>query len=258
MHPAVEIVPVFDDNYSFVLIPPGRDRAVVVDPGDGERVWGFLEERGYGLEAILATHHHFDHVAGIELLCDKAPVDVFCFKGDLPRIPRATRGLEDGETFDLGGLRFRTLHVPGHTSGHVVYVCGDALLAGDTLFLGGCGRLFEGTAEQMFHSLYDKILSLPEETRIFTGHEYTVRNRSFCLSVEAGNETLKEKLEEAKSLCERGLPTVPGSLKTERETNVFLRCREPDVAGAVRDLAPDTQEDPVAVFAALRAMRDVY
>lgn len=258
MNPAVEIVPVFEDNYSFVLTLPGRDRAIVVDPGDGEKVWRFLEEKGYGLEAILATHHHFDHVAGIEFLCDKMSVDVYCFKSDLDRVSGASYGLEDGEEIERGGLHFRTLHVPGHTSGHVVYVCGDALLAGDTLFLGGCGRLFEGSPEQMFGSLYDKILPLPEETRIFAAHEYTVNNRSFCLSIESGNAALRERLNESKALCKKSLPTVPGSLKTEKETNTFLRCREPAVVQAVQAKVPDTSDDPVSVFTAVRAMRDVY
>jgi hydroxyacylglutathione hydrolase len=258
LNPAIEIVPVFDDNYSFVLTLPGQDRAIVVDPGDGEKVWGFVEDRGYKLDAILATHHHFDHVAGIEFLRDKMAVEVYCFKSDLKRIPGASYGLEDGEEFERAGLRFRTLHVPGHTSGHIVYVCGDALLSGDTLFLGGCGRLFEGTPEQMFHSLYDKILSLPEETRIFAAHEYTVHNRSFCLSIETENRALQEQLKESKALREKNIPTVPGSLKTEKETNVFLRCRESAVVQAVQAKAPDTSDDPVSVFAAVRSMRDVY
>ena len=258
MNPAVQIVPVFEDNYSFVLTVPGGDRAIVVDPGDGEKVWGFLEEKGYALEAVLATHHHFDHVAGIEFLCEKAQVDVYCFKGEMNRVPGAGCGLEDGEEIERGGLRFKTLHVPGHTSGHAVYLCGDALLAGDTLFLGGCGRLFEGTPEQMYHSLYDKILPLPEETRIFAAHEYTVHNRSFCLSIESQNKALQDELEASKALTKKRLPTVPGSLKTEKETNTFLRCREPAVVQAVQAKAPDTSGDPVSVFAAVRGMRDVY
>ncbi len=258
MNPVVETVPVFDDNYSFVLTLPGQKRAVVVDPGDGERVWAFLERKGYELEAVLATHHHFDHVAGIEALCGRSPAEVYCFRGEMSRVPGATRGLEDEEELELGGLRFSVLHVPGHTSGHVVYVCADALLAGDTLFLGGCGRLFEGSPEQMFHSLYDRILSLPEQTRVFSAHEYTVHNRNFCMSIETGNAALQAQLQEAKGLREQGLPTVPGSLKTEKETNTFLRCREPAVVQAVQAKAPDTPKDPVAVFAAVRAMRDVY
>jgi hydroxyacylglutathione hydrolase len=258
MHPVVELLPVFEDNYSYVLTRPGGDRAVAVDPGDGEKVWGFLQEKGYLLEAILATHHHFDHVAGIEFLCARASVDVYCFEGDLPRVPHARCGLKDDQEIELGGFRIRVLHVPGHTTGHVVYSCGDSLLAGDALFLGGCGRLFEGTPEQMFQSLYEKILPLPDGTRIWSGHEYTTKNRSFCLSIESENEALRERLRESEALCGKGLPTVPGSLATEKETNTFLRCREPSVIRAVIERRAGTSEDPVSVFAALRAMRDVY
>ncbi len=110
----------------------------------------------------------------------------------------------------------------------------------------------------MFHSLYEKVLGLPEDTRVFAGHEYTVRNRAFCLSVDSANRALRAKLEEAKALCERGIPTVPGTLRTEKETNVFLRCKEPSVMQAVRAKVPGTKDDPVSVFACLRAMRDVY
>jgi hydroxyacylglutathione hydrolase len=253
----VERVSVFDDNYSYVLTRSGQDRAIVVDPGDGERIWGFLEEKGYELEAILATHHHFDHVAGIEFLCDKTSVEVYCSTSDLSRVPKAKRGLEDTEEIELGGLRIKALHVPGHTSGHLVYLCGDSLLAGDTLFLGGCGRLFEGSPEQMYHSLADKILPLPDDTRVWPGHEYTVRNRSFCLSIDTENAALREKLREAEALCEKNLPTVPGILKTEKETNIFLRCREPAVIRAVTERL-GTSDDPVSIFTELRAMRDVY
>ena len=258
MNPVVEPVPLFEDNYSYVLTCPGENRAVVVDPGDGEKVWAFLEKKGYRLEAILATHHHFDHVAGIEFLRGRKSVDVCCFKKDLHRIPKASHGMGDGEEIELCGLQIRTLHVPGHTSGHVVYLCGDSLMAGDTLFLGGCGRLFEGSAEQMYHSLAEKILPLPENTRIWPGHEYTIRNRSFCLSIDEENGALRRKLEEAQALREKGIPTVPGLLLTEKETNIFLRCTEPPVVRAVRKRDPAALDDPVSVFASLRSMRDVY
>lgn len=258
MNPVVEPVPLFEDNYSYVMTRAGEDRAVVVDPGDGEKVWAFLERKRYKLEAILATHHHFDHVAGIEYLRGRKTVDVYCFKNDLQRVPKASRGLEDGEEIELCGLRIRALHVPGHTSGHVVYLCGDSLMAGDTLFLGGCGRLFEGSAEQMYHSLVERILPLPENTRLWPGHEYTIRNRSFCLSIDEENVALQEKLREAETLRRKGSPTVPGLLMTEKETNIFLRCTEPSVVRAVRKRDPKTSDHPVSVFASLRSMRDVY
>ena len=257
MHPNVVTLPVLEDNYTYVVIGPDQ-RAVVVDPGDGDRVWAYLEEAGCELEAILATHHQFDHVMGVEALRARRPVDVYAFSTDMGRVPQASRAVEDGETFDLAGLRFEVRHVPGHTLGHVAYRCGDALFVGDALFLGGCGRLFEGTAEQSYHSLYEKVLTLPDETRLFVGHEYTVRTRSFCLSVDAGNARLRQALDEARALRDRGEPTVPGLLETERATNVFLRCAEPAVVQAVRERAPDTSEDPVAVFTQLRAMMDVY
>jgi hydroxyacylglutathione hydrolase len=254
----VETLPVFEDNYSYVLTRAGQDGAVVLDPGDGEAVWGFLKKKGYRLEAILATHHHFDHVAGIDWLYDRTPVEVCCFKGDLHRVPKATFGLEDGEVIEFGRLRIRALHVPGHTSGHVVYLCGATLFAGDTLFLGGCGRLFEGSAAQLYHSLYDKILPLSDETRVCPGHEYTVRNRSFCLSIDAENAALREELKKAEALRGKSLPTVPGLLKTEKETNTFLRCAEPAVIRAVTERKPGTTADPLSIFTQLRAMRDVY
>jgi hydroxyacylglutathione hydrolase len=258
LKPIVIPLSVLEDNYSYVVTAAGSNRAVVVDPADGERIWRTLKENDYELEAILATHHHLDHIAGIDFLWEQTPVEVYCSSKDLQRIPKASRALDEGDEITLGGMSVRVLFVPGHTLGHLAYHCGDALFVGDTLFLGGCGRLFEGSAQQLFHSLYEKIVPLPDDTRIYPGHEYTVRTRSFCLSIDSGNRLLMEKLREAESLRGKSQPTVPGLLKTERETNVFLRCREPAVVRSVQEREPGTLDDPLSIFSKLRSLMDIY
>lgn len=247
-----------EDNYSYLLVGPGKKETLVVDPADGERIWACILETGGELAGILVTHHHFDHVAGIEALLEKKKVPVYGPETECRRIPHATRGLGDGEQVDLEGIPVVAGHVPGHTLGHLVYRCEDALFSGDALFLGGCGRLFEGTAEQLCDSLYRKILPLPDETRLFPGHEYTVRTRSFCRSVDPENPGLEEALREARSLRGRGLPTVPGLMGTEKETNVFLRCDDPALVRSVQGRFPDTAGDRLSVFSRLRSLMDVF
>ncbi|MEW6441891.1 MAG: hydroxyacylglutathione hydrolase [bacterium] len=252
-------VPLFEDNYAYLLVhgktPP---RAIVVDPGECEGVWQAVEARGCELEAILVTHHHWDHVAGLEDLWRMKNVEVLCSREDAGRVARASRGLRDGEIVRFEGLAIEALHVPGHTLGHMAYRCGDALFCGDTLFLGGCGRLFEGTAEQLYESLYEKILKLPEETRIYPGHEYTVKNRAFCTTIEGSNAALQVRLKEATELRARGSSTIPGTLAVEKATNVFLRCHCAAVIESVRKRYPDLPPDPVSVFAKLRELRNAY
>ncbi len=258
MHPIVIPLLLYEDNYGYVLTEPDSNRAIVVDPSDGEKVWDYLQENGYELEAILATHHHFDHVAGIEFLYSQKPVAVYSSPYDLKRVPKANRGLEDGEKAAIGGLTFQAIHVPGHTLGHIAYLCEEALFVGDTLFLGGCGRLFEGTAEQLFHSLYEKIMPLPEDIRIYPGHEYTIRTRSFCCSIDPENKQLQDKLSEAKALRDRDHFTAPGTLNIEKATNVFLRCREPGLINTLQAQMPELNNNPLSIFKKLRSMMDVY
>jgi len=254
------IVPLLllEDNYTYVLLDAGKERAVVVDPSDGERVWAYLQAQGLELEAILATHHHLDHVAGVDFLCGKKDVPVYSSADEKDRISRVTRGLVDGEKIELCGRVIQALQVPGHTLGHLVYLTEGELFCGDALFLGGCGRLFEGTAAQMFDSLYGKIMPLPDNTRVYPGHEYTVRTRSFCLSVDPENPLLQRELTQARKMRDQDLPTVPGRLQTERETNVFLRCQDPVFVETVQRQAPNLSKEPLAVFTHLRSMMDVY
>lgn len=257
----VHVLPQLQDNYSYVLAwGPQTERAAVVDPAEADRVSEFLLERRLNLEALLVTHHHGDHVAGIEELLRGRSVPVYCSASDLDRVPGATKGLRQGETIRLQGLVITALHVPGHTRGHMAYLCEGRLFCGDALFLGGCGRLFEGTAEELFHSLYERILPLPEGTKLYPGHEYTMECRAFCADVEKDNPRLLECLEEARLLRSRGAPTVPGTLKTEKETNLFLRCQDPRVIRAVRERAPHLgrDPDPIAIFSTLRSWKDVF
>jgi len=247
-----------EDNYSYLLAGPGKSRALVVDPADGEAVRAALRERGWELDAVLVTHHHFDHVAGIESLVAQRKVPVYGPETECGRIPDASRGLRDGEEIEGDGFLVTAVHVPGHTLGHLVYRCADVLFTGDTLFLGGCGRLFEGSAAQMFDSLCRKILAFPEETKVYPGHEYTVRTRSFSLSVDPANTRLQELLRESKALRSQGLPTVPGLLGTEKATNVFLRCADAAVVRSVQARFPDTAGDPLSVFTRLRSMMDAF
>ena len=197
MNPTVTPLLMFEDNYGYLLSGKGDGNVIVIDPSDGEQVWTCLENEGYTLTAILATHHHFDHVAGIDFLHSKKNVPVYCSAREYGRIPKASHGLKHEETIQIGELNIQAIHVPGHTAGHLAYRCGDALFTGDTLFLGGCGRLFEGTAEELYDSLYQKIMVLPERIRIFPGHEYTLRTRSFCLSIDEHNPHLQTALQEA-------------------------------------------------------------
>jgi len=254
----VEPLLVFEDNYSYLIIDQERNTALVVDPGDGEKIWAYLKRKEYELKAILATHHHLDHVAGIEFLCSKNEVPVFSSREELGNIPHANRGLKDGEELVLDDFVVQAILVPGHTHGHLAYRIDNCLFSGDTLFLGGCGRLFGGTAEQLFNSLYEKILVLPDDTCVYPGHEYTVRTRSFCVHIDPENTKAARALKEATALREKGVPTDPGLLKTEKETNVFLLCKDPALIAAVQLKAPQTPGDPLSVFTQLRSMMDVY
>lgn len=258
---AVHVLPQLQDNYAYVLAWGTEPQsAAVVDPAEGDRVSEFLRKRGLNLEALLVTHHHGDHVAGVEELLEPHSVPVYCSHVDVGRVPGPTKGLRHGEEIRLDGIVITALHVPGHTRGHMAYLCEGCLFCGDTLFLGGCGRLFEGTARELFHSLYDRILPLPDETKLYPGHEYTVECRAFCAEVERDNSRVRECLGEARRLRDLGVPTVPGLLGTEKETNLFLRCLDPRVVRAVRDRAPHLgpDPDPLSLFSTLRSWKDVF
>jgi hydroxyacylglutathione hydrolase len=247
----LEIVPVgaFKDNYVWTLRKDGR--AVVVDPGDARPVLEFLSREKLELSAILATHHHADHVGGIAELLRHRAVPVYGPRGE--PIPTLTHPVSEGDTVTLDALdvSFSVLDIPGHTRAHIAYYGAGALFCGDTLFACGCGRLFEGTAEQMYASL-EKLRALPDETRVYCGHEYTLANIGFARNVDPSNESLKAREQQARRMRDAGQPTLPSTLGEEKATNPFLRCAEPAVVESANKYLGRRIADPVRVFAAIR------
>ena len=252
-------LPAFTDNYIWML-HDGR-QAAVVDPGDAAPVFQALERLGLRLQAILVTHHHLDHVGGVDALRDATGAVVYGPARE--RIPEPLVRLAQGDTVDVLGLRFTVIDVPGHTAGHIAYYAPDLdgaplLFCGDTLFSGGCGRLFEGTPAQMLQSL-DQLAALPGDTRVCCTHEYTLSNLKFARAVEPGNAALLHYSSQCEALRARGEPTLPSRMALERDINPFLRVRVPTVAQAARGYdAQADQDDAAAVLAALRQWKNEF
>ncbi len=251
----IEVVPVraFKDNYVWTL----RDArtAVVVDPGDAAPVLEYLEREGLGLAAILLTHHHADHVGGVPDLLSRHRVPVYGPARE--PIATLTRGVSGGDRVDIDalGLSFEVLDIPGHTRAHVAYYGANMVFCGDTLFACGCGRVFEGTPEQMYASLA-RLAALPDETRVYCGHEYTLANIGFAQSVEPGNAVLAAREAEDRRLREADRPTLPTTIGREKATNPFLRCTEPAVIASADTYLGARATSPVQVFAALREWKN--
>lgn len=254
----VHLVPCLKDNYAYLLHQPGSAETIVVDASEEAPVLAALGRLGLKPVAILATHHHLDHVGGNQGLLSRYPdLKVFGYRSDRGRIPGQTEFLDDRQEFDVAGIGVKALHIPGHTLGAVAYVAEGAAFTGDTLFAAGCGRLFEGTAAQMYESLNLTLGALPDDTRIYCGHEYTLSNLRFAETLEPNNPEIAKKLAWAKAAREKGEPTLPSTMKDERLTNPFLRVAEKDVVEKVNErLAQD--KSPQAVLAAVRAMKDAF
>lgn len=249
-------MPAFDDNYIWML-HDGR-QALVVDPGDEQPVLQALQAQHLQLSAILVTHHHQDHVGGVDALRAATGAAVYGPAGET--MPEPLQRLAGGDTVQVLGLTFEVIDVPGHTAGHIAYYSppgnGQPLLfCGDTLFSGGCGRLFEGTPAQMLASL-DTLAALPGNTQVCCAHEYTLGNLRFARAVEPDNAALQEYTQRCEALRARRQPTLPSTLAVEREINPFLRAREASVARAVQARA--TASDAVSVFAALREWKNQF
>ncbi|MDA8521203.1 hydroxyacylglutathione hydrolase [Acidovorax sp. NCPPB 4044] len=252
-------LPAFTDNYIWML-HDGRS-AIVVDPGEAGPVLQALQHHDLALQAILVTHHHGDHVGGVAELRSATGASVHGPARET--LPEPVQRLSDGDVVEVLGLRMAVMDVPGHTAGHIAYYGADApggplLFCGDTLFSGGCGRLFEGTPAQMQHSL-DRLGALPPETRVCCAHEYTLSNLAFARAVEPANPALLQYSRECGTRRSEGQPTLPSRIGTERAVNPFLRTREPAVARAAQafDAHLDTAE-PASVLAALRQWKNEF
>ena len=248
-------VPCLEDNYAY-LLEDGSGELAIVDASEGPPVLAALEKAEGKLTAVFATHHHHDHVGGNEDVVARYPgVRVYGYESDRGRIPAQSEYLSDGQTFTWGTTSVRALHIPGHTMGAVAYVLDDAMFTGDTLFLAGCGRLFEGTPAMMFRSLCEVLAPLGDQLRVFCGHEYTVSNLAFAASVEPGNPRVETRMARARAMRARGEPTVGSLLEEELQTNPFMRCRSAEIR---RSMKLEASTPDVEVLAALRRAKDSF
>ena len=254
---SVITIPALGDNFIY-LYRYNQNESLAIDPGDGSLVSRTLKEHGLNLKAILLTHHHWDHVAGTDELKRKTGCKVI--GADKRRIPGIDSVVSDGQILSVGDSRLRVIATPGHTSTSVCYYLEPSagnkngiLWTGDTLFIGGCGRLLECNAKSMAESL-QKLASLPDDTLVYCGHDYTLENYEFALGIEPENQVVKERLEQIKQMLKRGELTVPSTMLQERNTNCFLRAGTPELKAALG--MQDAQA--VKVFAELRRRKDIF
>ncbi|MEH6588432.1 MAG: hydroxyacylglutathione hydrolase [Halioglobus sp.] len=251
-------IPAFNDNYIWLISREGDDQAFVVDPGDAAVVEQALQEHQLNLSGILITHHHFDHTGGLVQLREKyRPV---VYGPDNSAIEGLDHIVRQGDQVEMLGEMLKVIEVPGHTLDHIAYFLeGDKPLVfcGDTLFAGGCGRVFEGTPEMMYTSLC-ALAELPGDTRIYCAHEYTLANLAFARAVEPHNGSLAQRIEAAQASRARGEPTVPSTLALELATNPFVRCETPELQTSLRQQNRLDSDHPAAVFATVRGWKDSF
>ena len=233
----IEIIKCLQDNYAYIIIDETNGLSIVIDPSESKPIIDYVEKNKLNLKFVLNTHHHFDHVGGNKELKKKYNLKVIGFEGDKNRIPEIDITLSDKEIWKNKNFEAKIYHIPGHTSGHICYhfFKQNILFTGDTLFSLGCGRIFEGTYKEMFSSL-QLIKSLPLDTKIYCGHEYTLKNSDFCINYDKENSTLKDKIKLIKNKLDNNLPTIPTTIKEELECNIFLRAKDVKSFSKLRDL----------------------
>lgn len=248
-------IPCLNDNYGYLIHEPGSGLTATIDTPEVAPINAALEQRGWRLTHIFNTHHHFDHAGGNEALKEQWGCTVVGADNDAARIPGIDQRVVDGDRFAFGSVEVTVFEVPGHTSGHIAfYLASEAMVfVGDTLFALGCGRLFEGSPQQMWNSL-QKLMALPDETVVYCAHEYTQANAAFALSVEPDNPDLQKRSQQIDQLREKGEPTVPTSIGLERATNPFVR---PSSSGLRAQIGLESASD-VEVFAETRRRKDNF
>jgi hydroxyacylglutathione hydrolase len=250
-------IPLLRDNYGYLIVCPKTNAAAIIDPSEADPVLRRVEQENVNLLAILNTHHHRDHTGGNDGLLAQHTLKVYGSKTDLGRIPGLTDGVGEGDEIRIGELQGRVLFIPGHTTGHVAYLFENNLFCGDTLFTAGCGRLFEGTPEQM-HSSLTKLMALPDDTKVYCGHEYTENNLRFAMTLEPKNHKLVSRFERVQTLRARGAATVPATMEEEKQTNPFLRWDSKEIQASLKAETPNLRLDPVSVFAQVRKLKDAF
>lgn len=250
-------IPCLSDNYAYLLVDETTGDGAVVDASEAGPVREAIAREKVNVRAILSTHHHYDHVGGNEELAAELRVPVYGGEKDTGQLAGMTNALAHGDAVKVGSARARVLHIPGHTLGHIAYAFDGHVFTGDTLFFGGCGRLFEGTPAMMHESLVDKLGALPDDTRVYCGHEYTVANLAFAVTLEPGNAILRKTIAEVEAKRGAGKPSIPSTIGLEKAVNPFMRSASPEIQAKVREKHPDAT-DAVAVFARVREMKDNF
>lgn len=248
-------IPALNDNYIYLIHDPASGQTAAVDPALAQPVLEVLAKNQWRLTYIFNTHHHGDHVGGNLVLQQQTGCTVIASKADCQRIPGFTLGVDDNDRLALGEHSIRVIATPGHTRGHIAYYFADdgLLFCGDTLFAMGCGRLFEGTAEQLWQSL-QKLKTLPADTRFYCAHEYTLANGRFALSLEPNNPDLQQRMAKVSDLRRQGQPTLPSTIAEELATNPFFREHSPELQASLGMVG----KQPLAVFTQARHLKDHF
>ena len=257
---AIIPVPQLKDNYAYLIVDDASKQCGVVDCSEADKVLAEVNRRGLKLVAALPTHWHFDHVGGNEDLARAVPgIRIYGARAEGGRIPAQTDPVDDGDEVVVGPIRGRVIGIPAHTSGHIAYYFPTlkSVFTGDTLFIAGCGRVFEGKAETMVASL-KKLAALPDDTQVWCGHEYTEKNLRFALTLEPHNAALKAKHEWTVRTLAEGKYSIPSTIGDEKKFNPFIRTDSPELRASLKKIDPAMGDDPIAIFAKTRALKDTY
>jgi hydroxyacylglutathione hydrolase len=258
MQSLIEIFPLsaFQDNYIWVMLEKSSSKMWVVDPGDAIPVLEFADRHAVDVAGVLITHHHADHSGGVEALTKRFK-NIPVYASRISSVPFVTHPLTEGEEISCGNIKLKALEIPGHTLDHLAFYNNDMLFCGDTLFSGGCGRVFEGTYPQMYRSL-QKLIALPESIKVYCGHEYTLQNLKFAQQVEPDNLFIAEKIFQVQQQREMSLPSLPSQMSEEKEMNPFLRCQKESVVQAVQTYTKKTIVKPEEIFQCLREWKNKF